>query len=519
MGYQEHLASAGSGDGKTPTNDESLRHAANYLAKCPPDSDRENVLGVARSVHRKFIDELSEAQLLQVLTKNFDSVDPVVLSEIWEEAITENFISRVRGYLKKCSATTDRETIQGVAHRLHEKFSRLDQEKLLQLLNEKFDGGEQSELAEIWKEATTEIRFNEEAVKDLLPRWADDEAGELVWSANDTRFKCKCPFCGTPDRFQGDLKGGTWLGKCWHAGCKVNGKNGDSLPGLLAKSKFKNYWEAGIALSRRYGIPLTEGEIKPLTGEEQAALERKRAEREKERRERERIDAWEGKVTQKLNSKLDAILKEYDSDDWRADCWESSVVRLEDEGSDDWRLVLRHLFDPADRIWCAPDKLQSAKPEHAKFFVPVGELLAMPKPLGLRITCCTFPAGCYYRRKEHVERSIYRLLEADQLIGKEPKTDEEREENKRRCWALFRWLEETLKFRFAAIVDTASKSLHGWAPLTAEQLAVLEHIKEGLGLDSEVLANPAMIFRLPGAIHEKTGRPAQLLALNPQIAH
>jgi hypothetical protein len=66
--------------------------------------------------------------------------------------------------------------------------------------------------------------------------------------------------------------------------------------------------------------------------------------------------------------------------------------------------------------------------------------------------------------------------------------------------------------RIVTIIDTGNKSLHAWAERPpADVLAQLVAMAPGLGIDAGALTHSAAPVRLPGCIHQITGRPARLL--------
>jgi len=382
--------------------------------------------------------------------------------------------------------------------------------------------------------------FDKGALIQRLPDWIESLGGELRWNPDHTRFTATCPSCGNKGGFEAKLDPTEgWRGGCWHTSCTLHGRLANVI-NLARASYGLDFLQAGLRLSEELGVPLVDGAVLEDTPEAKTERARKREEallREAQAlHDRHIRDAiGEGIYETLLDVFAEAALSM--GEDWRAGVEDASPIRLDGDPSTDWRLVLRHLFQPEDRIFNG-GRYDSGRPHHARHFRPVSELLAMDHPLGPYVTGGVFPAGCFERKAQHVTTARYRLLEADKLLGREPRDVEESEMNKMLSLALFRWLRDRLGIRFSAIVDTGSKSLHGWIDPDSKQLAWLTrhfgechppdwppvpHPQTGEMLpaiyqpvDAKVLCNPAMIFRLPGAIHEKTGQPARLLYLNPQ---
>jgi len=111
------------------------------------------------------------------------------------------------------------------------------------------------------------------------------------------------------------------------------------------------------------------------------------------------------------------------------------------------------------------------------------------------------------------------VFDGDTLIGRQPKTDQERLMNKQRCAAVFRWMRERLGMQMVAIVDTGNKSLHGWfrhpgADVIGELVEILPH----WGFD-RALFKPCQPVRMPGFVRRfddgRTPRMQELLWLDP----
>lgn len=193
-----------------------------------------------------------------------------------------------------------------------------------------------------------------------------------------------------------------------------------------------------------------------------------------------------------------------------ADVWEASPVRLEHgHEADDWRHLVR-LFPSERLLWCG-GVYDSGPGLGEGHFLTRETLLAMPAPPGDRLAPSTFKAGPS-RTLEAVSVNPFAILEADKAIGREPATEAEKLENKLATLALVNWLVRAVGWQLAAIVDTGNKSLHAWFKHPGHD-AVEELAAAGTpwGVDAGCLRGPALPMRLPGCIHTKTGKPAQLI--------
>ncbi len=153
-----------------------------------------------------------------------------------------------------------------------------------------------------------------------------------------------------------------------------------------------------------------------------------------------------------------SALEPMTADDWLT----LSPVPVPDSPLEQWRLLLRSLFDPADLIWCG-ELWMSGKPEYTQTFRTAAEWQRTEYgPLGEQMSLCTFnrrtgydrKKGTVYfegfeRAKERIQRHKYTLVESDTV-------DRERFSN------VQRWLAKQNGFVLRAIIDTGGKSFHAW---------------------------------------------------------
>lgn len=182
----------------------------------------------------------------------------------------------------------------------------------------------------------------------------------------------------------------------------------------------------------------------------------------------------------------------------------------------DWRLFVSCLFGREDVVWIG-ELRDSGRAEHADRFRTCGAWMRCDTRPASRTCAATFKPGSFARSAEAVARVPYVVIEADEppTLGRKPETPAEIETCKAWNRAVIRWLVEAAGLTLRAVVDTGHKSLHGWFDHPGEEtLADLASVAEPLGIDS-LVARPAQPLRLPGANHEKTGRPAELVFFNP----
>ena len=182
----------------------------------------------------------------------------------------------------------------------------------------------------------------------------------------------------------------------------------------------------------------------------------------------------------------------------------SPVYLFDGDPRDDWRLLLK-LFNPDDFVWIGRTTQDSANDKHESEwkefcrsrFRTTTEWLKEPTAPGLFTCPAVFKAGVHSRSNENAILRRYMVVESDTL-------------DKNQVCAVFRWLEQFCRLR--AVVDTASRSLHGWFeppdPTTLEELKI---ILPAVGCDDAMfkLSQPC---RLPGGNRE--GRIQSLLFLD-----
>ena len=303
---------------------------------------------------------------------------------------------------------------------------------------------------------------------------AESIVGEIDWEEADRGF-CRCPGIDLHSNENGKRDCVVYLDEiptvfCIHNSCLSSIEEANRR---LRSEIGKAEREPGAPLARR----------KP-TAEE---LERQRKAVEAER------------LARNAKAALDGVLRDYAIDP--ADLWRkspTSLVGIED--ADLWRHLLR-IFQPEDVVWIG-DKTDSGSSHHARHFRAVAEWLKSKSCPGPRIAPATFKAGSYSRGGDNVEAHHLFIVEHDKLGIRE------------QC-ALIRYTRQWCRLR--AVVFTGNKSLHAWfdrpAPEVLEDLLVM---LPAWGVDSAGF-RPTQPFRMPGTIHEKSGRYSDLLFLDAEV--
>ena len=175
-----------------------------------------------------------------------------------------------------------------------------------------------------------------------------------------------------------------------------------------------------------------------------------------------------------------------------------------DDPEHDWRLILS-LFAPDDLLWIG-DTRESGSVRHAPHFRTATEWQTRSEcPPGPFILPAALKPLVCSRTKEDIERLPFMVVESDTL-------------QKDEIGAVFRWLRDVVRLPLVAVVDTASRSLHGWfIRPDAETLRDLKAVLPAMQCDGAVLRDTQPV-RLPGCQRPgKTERQA-LLYFNPGAA-
>jgi hypothetical protein len=349
------------------------------------------------------------------------------------------------------------------------------------------------------------MSYDLDLIKTMLPEYLE-RVGVVITKRTASHIECLCPLHQDSDpSFKANLVDGVWLWKCWP--CDTGGtvidlhadKNGISRRGH----------DAIKGTAEVLGISDNGESPPPMTAGQRRSIAAANAKRDAERIEKE-VTA---EITEALKGKRMQILAPYLSDSWRADFWDESPVILDTPESDDSNLFIRALFDPEDVLWLG-DQFDSGQPKHEANFRSAADWLKL-KSLPPRIASGIFKPGIISRSDANLTSSPFIVIESDDLIGHKPTDDLEREDNKRLCAALITLCRDRLKLTLCAVIDTGGKSLHGWFDRPSEDaLETLMSISQGLAIDTAVITRASNPLRLPGCLHQSTGRPARLLYLN-----
>lgn len=345
--------------------------------------------------------------------------------------------------------------------------------------------------------------YDLEELKSLLPQYLENQGLEIQWRKQDG-LECLCPLHSDRNpSFTAQLKDGVWLWKCWP--CDLGGTVIDLHAAMHGLSR--NSRESIIGVAEVLGrSPILQGE----------KIVRKRRPRA---RSVTKAPARDCLLTEALSRRRLDLLSPYLPNEWKADLWHASPLILDREPAQEAHVLVENLFLPEDVLWLG-DVRDSGSSKHTSNFRRRDDWL---KCLNLppRIASGVFRAGSESRKQISLKNSSFLIIEADELIGRKPSNQTEREENKKLSAALVAFLQCRLKLSLRAVIDTGGKSLHAWLDRpSAEGEVALTSTLEGLGIDVSVFKQSATApLRLPGCRHHQTGKQARLLYLNPICLH
>lgn len=246
---------------------------------------------------------------------------------------------------------------------------------------------------------------------------------------------------------------------------------------------------------RQRGYLLREGEARPAAGLPCFVKTAEQLARDYEQREGERLAAF---ARVQLPHILSSLV-------WpAAQIFSESPGGVSDDPEEDWRLLLS-LFRPDETLWIGDTK-ESGGVQYAGHFRPAAQWLAEGAcPRGPFILPATLKPGVWSRTKADVARLPFLVVESDTL-------------DKDDIGAVFRWLREGIGMALCAVVDTGSRSLHGWfARPDAATLRELRAVLPALACDGAVLRDTQPV-RLPGCLRPGKATRQALLYFDREAA-
>jgi hypothetical protein len=199
------------------------------------------------------------------------------------------------------------------------------------------------------------------------------------------------------------------------------------------------------------------------------------------------------------------------------DVWEDSPQRIDcDLVAEDPAHFLGSLFQPSDLLWTG-EVHQSGSDQHAGRWQTCAAW-SDTTPSKIRIGPMTSPAvwvtGTISRAASHVLSSPYVVLDFDGFDGIKPATPDQLSRHLLDSLGIIRWLREANDWQLAAILWTGGKSLHAWFHTPPpEVLKTLLPVAKSLGMDAGLIGRPEHPCRLPGQVHQGTGKVSQVMWL------
>lgn len=339
--------------------------------------------------------------------------------------------------------------------------------------------------------ATAESLFGEDVAKALidLSQILSSAAGHTnpaVFQVLFDRLTARCPACAemNRDRKKGNLT--VFSNGPFHCHAFPNDKEHNSR--IFALAGISHGWN--------------------LDREEKL---RWRLERDRLHRERQEWDS----LLRMARGKRSKIIGRFP---WNAaDVWGDSPQRVDGD------LVrfspihfLSSLFPPEALLWTGNLHESGSNGRYANRWREWAGLrsLAVGERIGPMVTPAIWKPGTISRSADQVAQAPFVVLDFDGLDGVHPNGPDEMSRHLSDSLALIRWIREGLSWDLAAILWTGSKSLHAWFHSPPQR--VLESLREAavaLGIDAGLIGRPEHPCRLPGQLHQKTGRRSRVLWL------
>ena len=196
------------------------------------------------------------------------------------------------------------------------------------------------------------------------------------------------------------------------------------------------------------------------------------------------------------------------------DVWDDSPQRIDcDLVAMDPVYFLGSLFQPEDLLWTG-EVHQSGNDSHAERWKTCAEWSNAVIPIGPMTTPAVWMPGTISRASNNVLKSTYVVLDFDGFDGIKPVTPDELSRHLLDSLAMIRWLREGMGWQLAAILWTGGKSLHAWFHTPPpEVLETLLPVANSLGMDAGLIGRPEHPCRLPGQIHQGSGKVSRVLWL------
>lgn len=350
--------------------------------------------------------------------------------------------------------------------------------------------------------------YDLDEIKVRLPEYLR-ALGIEVFMKGDDKLTTACPIHqGTKRNFHAERKpDGIWVWIC-RSGC--GGRGGTALD-LHAALHGLNATSIETIAGTAQVLNLAPCD-QPSSSRQSLAI---RQARRRETAKQIIADQRQAKLTGNLIAKREDLLAPYLSHDWRADYFHESPLDLSPSHDGQAREMLRFLFSPDALIWMGEVK-ESGKAHHGQNFRTASAWLKTPE-IPPRLSCGTYREGSFSRSQSNLVREPFLIIESDDLIGRKPETDADREENRRSNAALMSFLRAEFDLELRALIDTGGKSLHGWFTHPGDQVkAALAKLLDGLAIDSAVFHRASCApLRAPGCVHQDTGNRASLYYLKP----
>ena len=197
------------------------------------------------------------------------------------------------------------------------------------------------------------------------------------------------------------------------------------------------------------------------------------------------------------------------------DVWDSSPQILDDDlVIHDPRHFLACLY-PAEALLWTGEVWESGQGHAGRWRSCAAWRAAGEHEPGPMVAPGIWKPGTHSRTMDGVLESPYTVLDFDGFGGVKPLTLKQRQKHFLDSLAMIRWVRESLRWQLAAILHTGGKSLHAWFRTPSPK--VLESLRTSaaaLGIDAGLIGRPEHPCRLPGQIHDGSGKRSRILWLD-----
>lgn len=182
----------------------------------------------------------------------------------------------------------------------------------------------------------------------------------------------------------------------------------------------------------------------------------------------------------------------------------------------DSRRFLAAMFNPLDLIWTG-ELNESGQQKYAERWRTCSGWSSAPagERVGPMTTPCVWKEDSISRCESNVAAAPYVVLDFDGLKGAVFDTEEKLANHLQESFSITNWVRHRLCWKLVAIVYSGNKSIHAWFRRPNEEsVRSMRAVAPKLGIDPQLLDVLCQPCRLPGHVHEKSGKLSTVLWLD-----